>query len=46
MAKGQKRSNREAKKPKKTAAERLKSSQSAATVQLARMGDKDAYKKS
>jgi hypothetical protein len=46
VAKGQKRSNREAKKPKKTAAERLKSSQSAATVQLARMGDKDASKKS
>jgi hypothetical protein len=46
VAKGQKRSNREAKKPKKTAAERLKSSQSATTVQLARMGDKDASKKS
>ena len=46
VAKGQQRSNREAKKPKKTAAERLKSSQSAATVQLARMGDKDASKKS
>jgi len=46
VAKGQKRSNREAKKPKKTAAERLKASQSAANVQLARMGDKDAEKKS
>jgi hypothetical protein len=46
VAKGQKRSNREAKKPKKTAAERLKASQTAANVQLARMGDKDAAKKS
>jgi hypothetical protein len=46
MAKGQKRSNREAKKPKKTAAERLKSSQAAANLQIARIGDKDAPKKS
>ncbi len=46
MAKGQKRSNREAKKPKKTAAERLKAGQTAASNQLARMGDKDAPKKS
>jgi hypothetical protein len=46
VAKGQKRSNREAKKPKKTAAERLKASQTSANNQLARMGDKDAPKKS
>jgi hypothetical protein len=44
MAKGQKRSNREAKKPKKTAAERLKASQTASNRQIARMGDKDTTK--
>jgi hypothetical protein len=42
VAKAQKRSNREAKKPKKTAAERLKASQTAADRQIARPGDKDA----
>ncbi len=46
MAKGQKRSNREAKKPKKTAAERLKASQAATNIQIARIGDKDAPRKS
>ena len=45
MAKGQKRSNREIKKPKKTAAERLKASQAAANRQVARIGDKDAPRK-
>ena len=45
MAKGQKRSNREIKKPKKTAAERLKATQTAADRQIARMGDKAAPKK-
>jgi hypothetical protein len=45
MAKGQKRSKREAKKPKKTAAERLKTNQSAADRQIAQMGDKVAPKK-
>jgi hypothetical protein len=45
VAKGQKRSGREPKKPKKTAAERLKASQSAANLQIARMGDKSAPKK-
>jgi hypothetical protein len=40
VAKGQKRSNREAKKPKKTAADRLKESSAAASPQLARMGGK------
>ncbi len=46
VAKGQKRSNREAKKPKKTDAERQKASQSVANHQIARVGDKDAPKKS
>jgi hypothetical protein len=46
VAKGQKRSNREPKKPKKTAAERLKASQAAANLQVARISDKDAPKKS
>lgn len=46
MAKGQKRSGREAKKPKKTDAERLKESTNSANTQLARMGgSKDAPKK-
>ena len=38
--------NREAKKPKKTAAERLKASQATTSVQLARTGDKNAPKRS
>ena len=46
VAKGQKRSNREIKKPKKTDAERLKAQQTSSNVQLARMGDKNAPKKS
>ncbi|MEJ0020896.1 MAG: hypothetical protein WDN25_30980 [Acetobacteraceae bacterium] len=46
MAKGQKRSNREVKKPKKTDAERLKAKQGATTLQAARIGDKDAARKS
>jgi hypothetical protein len=46
VAKGQQRSNREAKKPKKTAAERLKASMAAADRQVARIGSKDAPKKS
>lgn len=46
MAKGQKRSNREAKKPKKTDAERLKDRQTAANLQIARVTNKDAPKKS
>jgi hypothetical protein len=45
MAKGQKRSGREAKKPKKSAADRLKETQTAANPQLARMGGKDMPKK-
>jgi hypothetical protein len=45
VAKGQKRSGREAKKPKKTDAERLKASTAAANPQLARMGGKEAPKK-
>jgi hypothetical protein len=45
VAKGQKRSNREAKKPKKTSAERLKASQAAAERQIARMGDKNVSRK-
>lgn len=45
MAKGQKRSGREPKKPKKTAAERLKASQATTNPQLARMGGKDEPKK-
>ena len=45
VAKGQMRSNREAKKPKKTAAERQKANQAAADRQVARIGDKDAPKK-
>lgn len=46
MAKGQKKSNREAKKPKKTAAERLKASSPPLTMQIQRGGQKDAGKKS
>ena len=46
VAKGQKRSNREAKKPKKTEAERLKARQSTTNLQVARIGRKDAPKKS
>jgi hypothetical protein len=46
VAKGQKRSNREVKKPKKTDAERLKARQAAANPQIARIADKDALKKS
>lgn len=45
MAKGQKRSGREPKKPKKTPAERLKADQTAADRQIARMGVKDVPKK-
>jgi len=45
VAKGQNRSNREAKKPKKTAAQRLKGGQAAADRQIARIGDKDAPRK-
>lgn len=46
VAKGQKRSNREAKKPKKSDAERLKARQVTANLQIARIGDKEAPKKS
>ena len=45
VAKGQKRSNREAKKPKKTAAERLKADQAAAERQIIRIGPKGASAK-
>lgn len=45
VAKGQKKSNREQKKPKKTDAERLKDSRSAADMQVARMALKDSSKK-
>jgi hypothetical protein len=46
VAKGQKRSNREAKKPKKTAAERLKAGQAATDRKVvARLGDKDVPRK-
>ncbi len=45
VAKGQKRSNREAKKPKKTAAERLKESTVSANPQIARIGGKAPPKK-
>jgi hypothetical protein len=41
MAKGQKKSNREAKKPKKTDAERLKASAAAETSQMTRYVDKN-----
>jgi len=46
VAKGQKRSSREPKKPKKTATERLKAGTPAAAPQIARMGGKNAGKKS
>ena len=46
VAKGQKRSNREIKKPKKTAADRLKASLAPANPQIARMSDKDVPRKS
>ena len=46
MAKAQKRSNREAKKPKKTAAERLKTSVTTPTPEAPRAGYKDPPKKS
>ena len=45
MAKGQKRSGREAKKPKKTAAEKLTSATSAANAQIQRVALKDSTKK-
>lgn len=47
MAKGQKRSNREAKKPKKIAVERLRVSQTGPqpTARSPRLGDKDAARK-
>ncbi len=45
VAKGQKKSNRETKKPKKTEAERQKSSQAAAATPFARAADRDAPKK-
>ena len=45
VANGQKTSNRAAKKPKKTAAERLKASQAVAERQVARMSNKDASRK-
>ena len=46
MAKGQKRSTREIKKPKKTAAERLKASTAASSSRILRTDDKDPPKKS
>ena len=46
MAKGQKKSNREQKKPKKTDAERLKAAQSATALQLAQISAKDPNRKS
>ena len=46
VAKGQKRSNREAKKPKKTAADRLKTSATTPDPQTPRAGYKDPPKKS
>ena len=46
VAKGQKRSNREAKKPKKSAADRLKVSVTTPDPQTARAGYKDPPKKS
>jgi hypothetical protein len=45
VAKGQKKSNREAKKPKKTAAERLKASQPGSDLQVTRIAGKNAPKK-
>ena len=46
VAKGQKRSNREAKKPKKTEAERQKGTQATTNLRVARISGKDAPKKS
>jgi hypothetical protein len=45
VAKGQKKSNREVKKPKKTEAERQKSSQTAGATPFARVAEKAAPKK-
>jgi hypothetical protein len=45
VAKGQKISNREVKKPKKTAAERLKAGQALAERQIGRISDKDGPRK-
>jgi hypothetical protein len=46
MAKGQKKSNREAKKPKKTEAEKLKAKSPLASFQTVSSRDKDRPKKS
>jgi hypothetical protein len=46
MAKGQVKSNREAKKPKKTAAEKLKAKSPSTNIQTSISGDKDRSKKS
>ena len=46
VAKGQKKSNREVKKPKKTEAERQKAGQATAAAPFARVADRDAPKKS
>jgi hypothetical protein len=46
MAKGQKKSNREAKKPKKSEAEKLKAKSPLANLQMSSPGDKDRPKKS
>jgi hypothetical protein len=45
VAKGQKKSNREAKKPKKTDAERKKASQAISGSPFAPQSEKDAAKK-
>jgi Zn-dependent M28 family amino/carboxypeptidase len=46
MAKGQVKSNREAKKPKKTEAEKLKAKSVLSNIQAYGSGDKDRLKKS
>jgi hypothetical protein len=46
MAKGQKKSNREVKKPKKTEAEKLKAKSPLTNLQTASSSDKDRPKKS
>jgi hypothetical protein len=46
MAKGQKKSNREAKKPKKTEAEKLKAKSPLNNLQTSSSSDKDRQKKS
>ncbi|HQT38536.1 MAG TPA: hypothetical protein PK231_03855 [Acidocella sp.] len=46
MAKGQVKSNREAKKPKKTAAEKLKAKSPLSNIQTSSFSDKDRPKKS